>query len=303
MKLAAPFLTRLLRVTARAIEATLPRVRTTADEEAIHDMRVAVRRMRVLLKIARPIWIRPQIEAIRAGFTLVHRATSELRDEEVLRETLADAPLTTPTFVRFRNTRAKREADLRGQARARLRGGALRRPREKLNALLMLPGARPVSLEHFALKVHHRLHDRVKKQRHAAVDDGVALHELRIAFKNLRYASELLEPALPPERAATAKPAAKFQKHLGEVHDLDVATEIVKRARALTHDDRAMLVTWLAARRDKRIRSYLEDRESLVLIEPVKVPIPVASSLTPSPSPSPSPSRAPSRSRARSPKA
>ena len=108
----------------------------------------------------------------------------------------------------------------------------------------------------------------------AAVDDGVALHELRIAYKNLRYASELLGPALPPERAATEKPAARFQKHLGEVHDLDVASDIVRRSRALTVSDSKTLLRWMSERRERRIATYLEDRASLVLITPVTAPNP-----------------------------
>lgn len=267
MKLAGPFLARLLRATAREIEATLPRVRASADEEALHDMRVAVRRMRVLLKIARPIWLRVQVEAIRAGFTHIHRETSALRDEEVFRETLTGAPLESDTFVRFRRVRARREAELRALAHRHLRHGALRRPLDKLNALLALPGAKPLPLDRFALRVHERLHARVVAHMEASVEDAVALHELRIACKNLRYASELLGPALPPERAATEKPAARFQKHLGEVHDLDVASDIVRRSRALTATDSETLLAWLSARRKRRIETYLDDRARLVLID------------------------------------
>lgn len=274
MRLAGPFLARLLRATAREIEGTLPRVRASADEEALHDMRVAVRRMRVLLKIARPVWLRVQVEAIRAGFTHIHRETSALRDEEVFRETLSDAPVASDTFVRFRRVRAQREAQLRALALRHLRRGALRRPLDKLHALLALPGAKPMPLDRFALRVHERLHTRVVSHMEAAVDDGVALHELRIAYKNLRYASELLGPALPPERAATEKPAARFQKHLGEVHDLDVASDIVRRSRALTVSDSKTLLRWMSERRERRIATYLEDRASLVLITPVTAPNP-----------------------------
>lgn len=279
MRQAAPFLARLLRATAKEIELTLPRVRAFSDEEAIHDMRVGVRRMRVILKIVRNVWVREQVEAKRAGFTHIHRETSALRDEEVLRETLAEAPLDTVGFRRFRELRARREAELRALAHAHLRHGALRRPMQKLAALLLLPGAKVIALDRFALRTHDRLLARVVARSAASTDDGVALHELRIAYKNLRYASELLGPALPPERAAAEKPATKFQKHLGEIHDLDVACDIVRRARTLDATERAKVLEWLGARRAERVRKYSLDRENLVLLGP-----PVAASVT-TPSP------------------
>ncbi len=305
MRLTAPFLSKLLRATSIEIDATLPRVRASSDEEAIHDLRVAVRRMRVLLKIARRIWIRSQVEAARAGFTKIHRETSALRDEEVLRETLAEAPLATPGFLAFRSARAKLEAKLRGEARQRIRGGALRRPQELLHAMLVLPGARPIALDRFALRVHERLHARVLADLAAPLEDAVALHELRIACKNLRYASELLAPALAPELAHSEKPAARFQKHLGEIHDLDVAAAIVRRSRMLSLSDRATLLAWLSARRAKRAASFATERDTLPLVgapAPEPATAPSRGGAAPSP-PGRSPSRSRTRARSGSPKA
>jgi CHAD domain-containing protein len=287
---------RLLRATAREIDATVPRVRGDTDEEAIHDLRVAVRRMRVLLKIARRVWYRPQVEAVRAGFTKVHRETSSLRDEEVLRETLTSAPLSTSSFIAFRSARARLEAKLRADARRRIRAGELDHPQEMLRALLLLPGARAIPLDRFAIRVHDRLLARVVADLNAPIEDGVALHELRIACKNLRYATELLGPVLGPDRKVSEKPAARFQKHLGEVHDLDVALDIIGKSRTLTPSDRRTLAAWLRERRARRTTAFVEERAA----GPFTTPSPVAAAPSP---PVPSPSPAPSPRRARSPKA
>ncbi|WP_437610462.1 CHAD domain-containing protein [Sorangium sp. So ce834] len=58
------------------------------DEEAVHDFRVSLRRLRTLLKPARRIYGRKRIRPIADGLREFARATGMLRDEEVLRETL-----------------------------------------------------------------------------------------------------------------------------------------------------------------------------------------------------------------------
>jgi CHAD domain-containing protein len=122
----------------------------------------------------------------------------------------------------------------------------------------------------------------------------VALHDLRIACKNLRYASELLRSSLPPERAHSEKPAARFQKHLGEVHDLDVAADIVRRARSLTRRDIDKLLGWLGEKRAKRIATFIDDRDKLALIATITAPSPASAdpthSVPSSPKDEPSPS-------------
>ncbi|WP_437335713.1 CHAD domain-containing protein [Sorangium sp. So ce394] len=58
------------------------------DEEAVHDFRVSLRRLRTLLKPARRIYGKKRIRPIADGLREFARATGTLRDEEVLRETL-----------------------------------------------------------------------------------------------------------------------------------------------------------------------------------------------------------------------
>jgi hypothetical protein len=50
----------------------------------------------------------------------------------------------------------------------------------------------------------------------------VALHDMRIAAKRLRYVLELFAPSFGPYAATAAKKAKKLQDLLGEIHDCDV---------------------------------------------------------------------------------
>ncbi len=104
-------------------------VHGAADEEAIHDLRVAIRRLRTLLKLARPVFGRHYADAVRAAFTVVHRATGALRDEVVLEETLETITNDAPAFVARKMRRRARERALRRSGLARLRTGDLTRAR------------------------------------------------------------------------------------------------------------------------------------------------------------------------------
>lgn len=253
------FLARQMRELATRLTATLPRVRDRADEEAIHDMRVALRRLRVVLKIARPVFGRFHIDMIRVSFTRVHRASGVLRDEEVLRETLTSLEVPSPAFAAWIATRARREEALRVIVERRLRAGDLRRPIRVLGALLTLPVVphRRKPLAAFAHRAAERARKDVDARRDASPDDSIALHELRIAYKRLRYTTEIFADALPLDVAALAAPSARFQKRLGEIHDLDVARAVITRTRSLSSPDKARVLAAIARARAAEVELYL----------------------------------------------
>jgi len=254
------FLARQMRELMSRLAATLPRVRTRADDEAIHDMRVALRRLRVVLKVARPIFGRFHIDAIRASFTRVHRASGALRDEEVLRETLSGLNIASAELDEWLARRATREAALHGLVLKRLRAGDLRRPMRLLRALLALPVAprRRRSLVLFARKVVARTQSDVHKGRDADPANALALHELRIAYKRLRYSAEIFHDALPLDIATLASSAERFQKRLGDIHDLDVARVVIARAHNLD-DVKERILHAIARAREAKVELYLDD--------------------------------------------
>jgi CHAD domain-containing protein len=258
---AGPFLARRLRAVDTELAAAIPRVIQRADDEAIHDLRVAIRRLRTLLKLARPVFGRFHADSVRAAFTAVHRATGALRDEEVLEETLASLECGDPAFTAWRTRRAARERSLRRAVIARLHGGELTLARKLLRALVTLPVSpkREVPAAKLARRAIDRARRGVERLRDTPTTDGVGLHTLRIAYKELRYAAELLADALPADLAAMAAPASRFQKRLGEVHDADVALVTITRARGLDPAVRADVLARLDALRARKIAKYVAE--------------------------------------------
>ncbi|HEY1954252.1 MAG TPA: CHAD domain-containing protein [Polyangiaceae bacterium] len=259
-----------MRALATELGATLPRVRDRSDPEAIHDMRVALRRLRVVLRIARPVFGRFHCDAIRGALARVQRASGALRDEEVLRETLTALDAGESELDAWIVRRARREESLRGIVEHRLRAGDVRRPLRELRALLALPvrpdRRRPVAA--FAHKSAARARQEVDRKSDARPDDPAALHALRIACKRLRYTTEIFADALPPTVAALAEPATRYQKRLGEIHDLDVARLVIARTRSLSPAVKSRVLEAIARARDARIERWAHDRAAHPLPDP-----------------------------------
>jgi CHAD domain-containing protein len=254
-----PYIADSLHRLDEALGETLPRLVAGSDAEALHDMRVAIRRQRSLLKVVRPVYGRFHADAVRRAFADVQRATGTLRDEEVLEETLAALELRDPVFEVWRARRKARERLLRRHVVTLAQGEGLAVARRMLEALVALPvhPKRNVELAAFARRTVERAERGIRHLPGVRLDDVDALHQLRIAFKNLRYALEAFLPALPPDAADRAKQAAQFQKRLGEIHDVDVALEVLGRSRSLPELSVRRASRALQSRRKESAGRYL----------------------------------------------
>ncbi|HSO32696.1 MAG TPA: CHAD domain-containing protein [Labilithrix sp.] len=268
---AGPYVVKKLRELDAALVEAIPRVVKNADEEAIHDLRVAIRRLRTLLKMARPLFGRWHADAVRKAFAEVMKATGDLRDEEVLEETL-EGVSEDPAFASWLAARAARERKLRRNVLLRIERGDLDRARLMLKALLVFPfdPEREEDLSKFARRTVERARRVVEKGRDVPPEDILGLHELRISYKELRYSIELLAEALPLDARAMLEPAVVFQKRLGEIHDADVAVEVIRTARNLSEGARTEALASLEKVRAKRLMKYLRE------LDPLGAPAPPA---------------------------
>jgi CHAD domain-containing protein len=230
--------TRSRRATARRITPLLARrVRHVlrhvpgafdGDEEAIHELRVAARRLRAIL----PVLARhPEGRRVRrAQRKLRHltRAFGESRDLDVVLpllrarvEELAPSRARTALVERLKQARrrARRhmassvaELDPRGLRRA-LRG-VVERSDEKPRALERLHETRKTRGRELRALLHEQ----------GTRFDADALHQIRIRARKLRYVAEAID-ALHEHASAAPGLLRKLQDDLGEIHDTHVLAE------------------------------------------------------------------------------
>jgi CHAD domain-containing protein len=191
-----------------ALQAGAARLRARTDGEALHDMRIAVRRLRSLLRPLRSLTPFAALEAAAAAFG---QKSTPLRDSEVLLE----------------------ELRRRGHIRLSTRRKALERGYDtvlagpELALLLKTLDAWPATLRlaawhgelgDLAPYIRKRLIRQQRGLAKALRDPEHDRHRLRVLIKRVRYAAEAY-PAL----AALPKPAARqlkaAQAALGDWHD------------------------------------------------------------------------------------
>jgi CHAD domain-containing protein len=241
-----------------------------SDDEAVHDFRVAIRRLRTALRPARGVYGRKKLRTIAEELGAVARASGALRDEEVLRETLASLELTArwravvDRWLKVRKPQERaRRARLAALIRGTVRAGALPSLATALAALearLVQRGDPPAAAK-LARRSLADAERGVEARLHVEANDVPGLHELRIRFKRLRYTAELFSGFCGARGEAIGQAAAKMQKRLGDVHDFDEAAVRVTRARSLDDRARRAILAALRAGRAAKVARALAERD------------------------------------------
>jgi CHAD domain-containing protein len=256
-----------------------------SDPEALHDMRVALRRLRTVLRACRALLGCKRSAPVLAALRAIARASSALRDEEVLAQTLAriarepgvPAAVAAP-LGRWLELRRRHRERLRRRVTAlfaREDDGGLEAALAALAWLLADGPVRRPRLARFASRALALARRDLRAALPVRAADAAGLHRLRIRFKRLRYTAELLaqlhvtaRAAAPEDLDALAHLCAALQTDLGAVHDLDQAIACVTRARALAAWPRVRLRAALVRERALVVGAALRRLEAL----PVAVP-------------------------------
>ncbi len=245
----------------RVNDAAARLVSSPADDEAVHDLRVALRRLRTVLEAGRPVLGRYFADEVRRSFRDVHRATGALRDEEVVLKVAEGLSISHPDMERWLLARGRREQRLRRGLVRRVTAGEIATGHRMLSALLSfrVKPSRDVPLAKFGRRAVENALRGVQRRRGAHPDDPEALHELRIAYKRLRYTVETFASCLPSELGVLAQPAANFQGRLGDIHDVDMVTACVRRARSFSVAAKLEVVDALVEARRRLMRGYAQE--------------------------------------------
>jgi CHAD domain-containing protein len=221
-----------------------PVARAGRAPEGVHQMRVALRRLRSLLKVFRPAADAPALRALDRDLRALADVLGPARDWDVflggLGAELAAALPDEPRMAGLlRAARERRDAAYAG-LRAVLDGAGYRRLLWEAVAVVETrpwrgdgdeeaAARRALPLEEFAARLLGR-----RWQRLAGAGEDVsalpdeALHELRLEAKRLRYPAELFAPLWGRKRARRfLKRLAEVQEAFGLANDVAVARGLV----------------------------------------------------------------------------
>jgi CHAD domain-containing protein len=239
----------LARAIAAQVRAALAHevgLRLAPEDEDVHQLRVAMRRLRAYLRAARPVLDESWSEPLRADLQELGRALGEARDLDVLIEHLVEEVEQLGEHggaAIVARLRARREA-LQPQVLESLDG---ERWRGVLERLAQEPRTRPgPGFDELAAAERKRLH----KRKVGADSPDEELHDLRKRVKRARYAAELAGANGVVARAKAV------QDLLGEHQDAVVAEE---RLRELADTETGVAVGRLVERERERRRRAREE--------------------------------------------
>jgi triphosphatase len=217
--------------------------RDGVDADALHDMRVATRRMRAAWRVFDGAFKAGKTKKLRRHLETLADRLGTVRDLDVLIEGLeayrlgldaAQGPGLEPLHSLWHRQRANARTQLLLELDSSGYETFVTEMEEFLEA-----GANAAAAV-ATPTAPHRVRDRAASEIWAAYEvvrayelvlpwaDVETLHELRIATKWLRYALEFFGETLGPDCERLLARVAALQDHLGLLHDADVATKLAR---------------------------------------------------------------------------
>ena len=218
-----------------------PLVRTGRDPEAVHQARVATRRLRSNLRTFGPLLDVEWTEPLRSELAWLATGLGAVRDREVLLGRLRESAKSLPDTDRrsaaallhlleleIESLRQNLASDLDSQRYVDL----LERLVEAAHSPNTIEGAEQpaaTALPPLATTPWRRLRAAVRRLQ--AIPTDADLHRIRILAKRARYAAEAVAPVAGPDAAGFAKAAARLQTVLGEHQDSVTAQAWLRAAK------------------------------------------------------------------------
>jgi CHAD domain-containing protein len=257
-----------------------PQVRRD-DEDALHQMRVTVRRVRAVLGAYRRVLDRQVTDPVRERLRELGTVLGRARDAEVMRDRLR--ALAGTEDVAFAVDLAQQEYDKQyAIAREFLSGEQYFGTLDALDALVadppLTPAARKAGRKQLKRALEGecaRVESRIGKANASkqAKDRDPAMHELRKAAKRLRYAVEAVTvgegATLGGKVARLGRAAEQVQDDLGEWRDSLMLQTFLADAAGRAHEAGVNTFGWgvlYAGERERGEEAFADARQSIALL-------------------------------------
>jgi CHAD domain-containing protein len=233
----------------------LESVREAPEADAVHDLRVALRRCRSVAAVMEEVDPDSAWKEMRKLGRKLFRELGELRDTQVLDEWTKNlSPESDPLREKLLASFTAKEKELQQEA---LKAAEkfdqkswkkLERKLQRRSRLVIPDGLAAECLALERLDAAKELHVRALR-----AEKGEAWHSLRIGVKRFRYTVESLLPKRYEEWGENLK---TIQDLLGDVHDLDVLADKIAEAAGGLEEARYAWDERIASQRHERIANY-----------------------------------------------
>lgn len=237
------------------------------SEEAVHDLRVASRRLLATLDLARVFSPRPSLQKTRRELKRFLDELDDLRDTQVQLVDFTDLLETFPQVKGIVKYLKKQEKKLLRAAEKELKKTRL----AEISARVEKARARleaEIPAEGFDAALLQSVDDAFgrAKQAYGQVEaaEAESIHRLRVAFKKFRYSVEAARPLLRKVPKKIFEDMHNYQSKMGDVQDTRVMLEMLAEfAERKPEADLASVREALEKRRAELIAAFMQTKDEL----------------------------------------
>lgn len=247
----------------------LKQCREEFSEEAVHDLRVATRRLLAIFELLRTIMPHNRIQKIRRELKDQLDDLDDLRDTQTLLADVSENLQEHPYLKIFQTHLLKEEKRFLRGTRKHIEAReykTLNKRVEKVQAATqtlapeMLAGQMIAAADETFVRVI---------QTYFAMDaeNAASIHKLRIAFKKFRYTLEIVHPLIINFPETNFERMHNYQSKMGDIQDMEVASQRAAEldaTRAASAELEAVS-THYALRLRTAMINYLEDKGEVLV--------------------------------------
>jgi CHAD domain-containing protein len=246
--------------------AELKRCRAEFSNEAVHDLRIAARRILALIQLLNSICPRPRLQKLNHAFKGQLNEFDALRDTQVVLAEISETLQEFPQLQDFQNHLEAVETHLLKKLRKKLKiidlfdvSRRIRSTRETLKT---------ESNDELVLQILQAVDDAflITKQRQNWINPAQAatIHRVRIAFKTFRYMLEIIHPLLYGFPSENLKQMNDYQSVMGEIQDVEVIMQTLADAPMhISAFDPEPVRRYYESRHAEAISAYIENMNQL----------------------------------------
>ena len=202
----------------------LKRCRAEFSNEAVHDVRIAARRLLSLIQLLNSISPRPRLQKLSRAFKDQLDEFDDLRDMQVILAEFSETVQELPQLHKVQVYLQAVEENLLRTLRKKLKvidlfdvSKRMRRTRDSILSEVN---------EDLVPQILQAVDDAylLTKQRHSWINlaQPATVHRVRIAFKGFRYMVEIIYPLLDGFPEANLKLMNDYQSLMGEIQDVEI---------------------------------------------------------------------------------
>ena len=243
------------------------------SEDAVHELRVATRRLLAQFTLLSCVAPSDALEKTRRILKRRLVALGDLRDAQVQRLFIEQKAVSFPELVLLRAWLQRRERRLARSASGKVKRFKMRKLERLIAAMIgdlttqasqsraqrqLGTGVLRAAAQAFA--------EAVERRRAIDLADMRTIHHTRVAFKRFRYIMESLSPGITGLSKRQLLALAYYQRKMGIIQDLEVMQSCVARYAREVKNREALLQRFnshLRQRRARALRSFLKSADRL----------------------------------------